>query len=352
MLVDDPRAPALTNPGVSERYVPEIDGLRAVAFLGVLVSHYIYDPSWAGSLGVDLFFVISGFLITDILLAARLEADIDSKRARRLFNFYIRRAIRLWPLLYLTIGITLLVFSPARASWQWHVLQISNVRFVHLRGFSPWPFAHFWSLNVEEQYYLLWPLAVFFLPRKAIGPFLAVLGIAGVIWLFTTSNRIGFLILLPDNVVPIAIGGILALYGRTEALQRVLRMIGPIGLVAAILLLAPQVSDAVPNSTYPAVLLLTSVGFAYLVNGARGTSLGYAGKLLASRPFVAIGRITYGAYVIHLLVLWVFIRIGLVNGYGLSRFLICTPVVLVLARLSWVYFERPLNRLKAHYPVS
>jgi peptidoglycan/LPS O-acetylase OafA/YrhL len=351
MLVDDPISPARTNPGVSERYIPEIDGLRAIAFLGVLISHYIYDPSWAGTLGVDLFFVISGFLITDILLAGRNEADVDLHRKRRVINFYVRRALRLWPILYITIGMTLLVFGAARGSWFWHVLQISNVYFVHERGFEPWPFAHLWSLNVEEQYYLVWPLVVFFVPKNVVGPFLIAIVVAGTAWLINVHDR-QLLILLPDNVIPLASGGLLAVYGGRGALQTVLRTIGPFGLLAVALLLVPAVSAALQDALYPLLVLSTTAGFAYVVNGARMQSLGFAGTILASRPLVAMGRITYGAYVVHLLVLWVCMRLGIVHSYGLIRFFICTPLVIGVARLSWIYVERPVNRLKAYFPVS
>jgi peptidoglycan/LPS O-acetylase OafA/YrhL len=252
----------------------------------------------------------------------------------------------------LTIGVTLIVFKSARASAPWHVLQISNFYFTRVHQWAPWPFAHFWSLNVEEQYYLLWPLAVFFLPRKFLGPFLVLTAIGGFIWRVAISGRSDFFALLPDNVFPLAVGGILAIYGQNEGLRKALNVIGPIGLIAVVLLLIPAVNDRVPPTMEFLVLLLTTASFAYLVNGARRRSLGFAGTALKSKPLVSVGRITYGSYVFHLLVLWFFLRIGVVHDYGWFRFFVCTPFVLLLAWMSWVYIERPINRLKAYYPVS
>src|SRR5260370_11051113 len=168
--------------GVSERYLPEIDGLRAIAFLGVLISHYLYEPSVAGYFGVVLFFVISGFLITDILVASRAKAENTTDLFRRLLHFYVRRCIRLWPVFYVTLLITFIVYPGARASALWHIFQISNIFYSGTKDWHPWPLAHFWSLNVEEQFYLLWPLLILFTPRRMLGVCVMLAAIGGLIW--------------------------------------------------------------------------------------------------------------------------------------------------------------------------
>jgi peptidoglycan/LPS O-acetylase OafA/YrhL len=337
--------------GVSERYLPEIDGLRAIAFFGVLVSHYVYEPSEAGSLGVGLFFVISGFLITDILIASREKAKTTTDLFHRLFHFYIRRAIRLWPVLYIALLITLLVFPPARSSAIWHVFQLSNVFYSGAKDWHPWPLAHLWTLNVEEQFYLLWPLLILFLPRRMLGASILLSAIGGLVWSLVFRAEGG--LLLPDRFFPLAIGGTLALYGRDESLCKTLAWLGPVGLAADVVFLIPPLFDLVPKNITHLSELLTTASFSYLVNGARFGSLGVIGKVLEWRPLVAVGRISYGAYVFHLLVLVILFHFpSMPTGYGLSRFLICTPILLVLASLSWVCVETPLNRLKRFFPVS
>jgi peptidoglycan/LPS O-acetylase OafA/YrhL len=337
--------------GVAERYLPEIDGLRAIAFFGVLVSHYVYDPSVAGTLGVLLFFVISGFLITDILIASREKAKTTTDLFHRLFHFYIRRAIRLWPVLYITLLVTLLAFPPARSSAIWHVFQLSNIFYSGTKDWHPWPLAHLWTLNVEEQFYLLWPLLILFSPRRMLGICILLAASAGLVWslVFRAENGL----LLPDCFFPLAIGGALALYGRNESLCKTLTWLGPVGLAADVFFLIPPLFDLLPHEITRLMELPTTASSAYLVNGARFGSLGLLGKVLAWRPFVAVGRISYGAYVFHLLVLVVLFRFPMMpTGYGLSRFLIASPIVLILASLSWVFLEKPLNRLKRFFPVS
>jgi peptidoglycan/LPS O-acetylase OafA/YrhL len=337
--------------GVSERYLPEIDGLRAIAFFGVLGSHYVYEPSMAGPLGVWLFFVISGFLITDILIASREKAKTTADLFHRLFHFYVRRAIRLWPVLYIVLLITLLIFPEARSSAKWHIFQLSNLFYSGTKDWHPWPLAHLWTLNVEEQFYLLWPLLILFLPRGILGPCILFSAMVGLVWSLVFSAYDG--LLLHDRCFPLVIGGALALYGRDESLCKTLAWLGPLGLAADVFFLIPPLFDLIPKNLTRSTELVATVSFAYLVNGARFGSLGIIGKVLQWRPLVAVGKITYGAYVVHLPVLLILSRLPLMpTGYGLARFLIATPVVLIVASLSWVLLETPLNRLKRFFPVS
>ena len=148
------------------QYRPQWDSLRALAVAGVLFSHFWMPASFAGSLGVQVFFVLSGFLITSILLQRPL-----------LGTFFRRRALRLLPAFYIAVLGALVFNLPGmRDSWPWHVLQASNFYFALNNSWAtPWPANHLWSLNVEEQFYVIWPL-VLLLPRAwlpwAIGCFI------------------------------------------------------------------------------------------------------------------------------------------------------------------------------------
>src|SRR5262245_31947257 len=140
--------------------IAQLDGLRALAFLAVYLNHSIYLPmAWAG---VDLFFVLSGFLITNILLTAKEQHSENYFR-----NFYTRRANTILPPYFMVLGAVAL-FASAGIHWSaiwWHFLlfmQNFSVAFEMGVGvLNP-----YWSLAVEEQYYLVWPLLVFFLPRQ------------------------------------------------------------------------------------------------------------------------------------------------------------------------------------------
>lgn len=140
-------------------YMPELDGLRAIAVGAVLFAHFIpvkYHVSLPfGSAGVQLFFVLSGFLITSILLRSK---DVSLRKALK--NFYARRFLRIFPLYYLLLALCALT---GWMSWQedlpWHVFYLSNV-YISQLGHWPSVGGHLWSLSVEEQYYLVWPLVV------------------------------------------------------------------------------------------------------------------------------------------------------------------------------------------------
>src|ERR1700723_1358630 len=156
-------------------YIPQFDGLRGLAILLVLIGHSGFLEAFphAGMLeyarfGVDLFFVLSGFLITGILL--------DSKGSRHYFrNFYARRALRIWPLYYLVLFVAFVVaplFAPsmrptAARIWPAFVFYVQNIVFIY-RDTYPFGLGATWSLAVEEQFYLTWPVLVFFLRKQTL----------------------------------------------------------------------------------------------------------------------------------------------------------------------------------------
>ena len=159
------------------RYSPQLDGLRAVSVVAVAYSHWL--PAWQFGLplgaGVHLFFVLSGFLITRILLALR---DLP-RRGQAVGRFYVRRALRLFPAFYLVLGLAWLADVPlVRETWAWHAAYLSNVR---IASDARWMghVSHFWSLAVEEQFYLLWPWLIVWSPRTWLGPILAMAVLSG-----------------------------------------------------------------------------------------------------------------------------------------------------------------------------
>src|ERR1041385_4159129 len=174
----------------SLKYMPQLDALRALAVLAVMVHHFLpvdrYIPTdyiTLGFLAVRLFFVLSGFLITGILLNyRRLE------RCTALRRFYLRRVLRIFPIYYLTlfIALALQVRSIQQGAF-WHLTYLSN----YIAGFHPeWmgPASHFWTLAVEEQFYFVWPFIMLFTPRQHLAKViigtiaLAVIFRAVVLW--------------------------------------------------------------------------------------------------------------------------------------------------------------------------
>ncbi|HSM96532.1 MAG TPA: acyltransferase, partial [Rhizomicrobium sp.] len=152
-----------------------LDTLRAFALLLVMVEHFggsalnEHIPIGAGSVGVGCFFTLSGFLISGILLES-FDAHVESKRAVWL-DFYVRRLLRLMPAFYAVIlALVLLGIEPIAGSWPWHVAYLTNV-WIALGH----PDNVFWSLSVEEQFYLFWPFVIAFTPRRYLLHAIAVL---------------------------------------------------------------------------------------------------------------------------------------------------------------------------------
>jgi peptidoglycan/LPS O-acetylase OafA/YrhL len=177
-------------------YIPAFDGLRAVAIIGVLLFHLGGTTFSVGWTGVILFFVLSGYLITGILL--------DAKGSGGYFrNFYIRRALRIFPAYYLVLLLTAAtiyivaptspVFGPGAFEWNYFIFYVQNY-WLGIQAYQT-PLAgilgHTWTLAIEEQFYLIWPAIVYFLGRRALVVFcIALLVLSPIVrvWILQ-SNR-------------------------------------------------------------------------------------------------------------------------------------------------------------------
>ena len=158
--------------------MPQLDGVRAIAISAVLLAHFPVFPALVqiyamqpGQLGVRLFFVLSGFLITRILLHCRdlVESGTVSLGAV-LRRFYTRRALRIFPLYFLVVGVFAWLGAPnVREHLVWHLTYTTNFRMAALAS-NLFPAGHFWSLAIEEQVSAVWPLLTLVLPRRWLGP--------------------------------------------------------------------------------------------------------------------------------------------------------------------------------------
>jgi len=164
--------------------MPQLDGLRFLAIAGVMIQHnwrpgpmpWIFGRLDYAETGVRLFFVLSGFLITGILLRGRAAATVAAtSRLSTLRNFYVRRFLRIFPVYYATLlAVVLLDISPARQIWPWLVTYTTNIYIWHRVAWIG-HLGHLWTLAVEEQFYIVWPWLVLFLPRRLLRPILGCL---------------------------------------------------------------------------------------------------------------------------------------------------------------------------------
>ena len=314
-----------------------------------------------GAIGVRIFFVLSGFLITAILLNGRGDEVRTAGRSRHfLRQFYVRRFLRIFPAYYFALAITAAVnIRPVRETILWHIAYLSNVYFAH-RGTTYGPITHLWSLSVEEQFYLIWPWIILFTPKRwlcsaviatiAIGPlFRLTMQLAG-------CNELAVMWLPFGCLDTLATGALLAImsdasFGITHWKTPLLKVCGWIG--AAIYILCA----VAPSHFIPAVTLgdlgLAMFGF-WLIGTAAIGFRGWFGKLLAAPTIVYVGTISYGLYIYHnfmaIVVPHMFARLLNLQSGGYSFFLLCTAAALVTASLSWFLFEKPINSFKRYFP--
>jgi peptidoglycan/LPS O-acetylase OafA/YrhL len=472
--------PLLANPGETHlmQHMPQLDGVRAIAVLMVIWWHFMPQhlkvggavAPW-GAIGVGLFFTLSGFLITRILLNCRLKIDAaKSSVGGMMKQFYIRRFLRIFPLYY---GVLLVLFivnpvnyaekAPPRVNsrvqvtrddkthflgtvqavkqaeivvtrkgvqkkttidrfdvvaddgtvstvddgqiaveqtfraraW-WHVAYFSNIRF------SYWPKGgeierHLWSLSVEEQFYLIWPLLIFLPPRKLIGPIIIATIVAAPVWRIVSYNlldgqgRLGHEWMMPACLDLLGFGALLALlslpqFGWSRAWNWLVEACGLIGLPLLLIFItakslavfgSPTAAESISyfgvamesmpgkkgwlsfgfewpgGATYP----ITALAAVWLIAMAARGFRGPIGYLLSSPPMVYIGRISYGLYVLHMfvphLLEWVFQRFSPGTSWEQTRewrqFFTYTAISLGLATISWYAFEAPMNRLKKYF---
>ncbi len=338
-----------------DAFRPDVEGLRGVAILLVLLFHTGL-PLPGGFVGVDVFFVISGFLITGLLLR-------EQERTGRISftRFYARRVRRLLPaaavVLLVTLPLAYLVVAPLDRSAVMldgaaSALSVGNVRFALTTGdyFSsmttPSPFLHFWSLGVEEQFYLVWPalllLAAWRLPRAgaalALGVVLAASFAASV--LITDVSPSWAFYMLPTRAWQLAAGGLLAV-GAVRLARAPGLILAPLGW-AAVALLAWASLALNSDIAYPglAALAPAAAAAALVASGAlrRGPGL-----LLRTSPLRFLGRISYSLYLWHWPIL-VLVPLALGGTLETPAMVVLAFLAIAVATASWVYVEEPFRR--------
>lgn len=350
----------LPTPGA---HLVQLDALRAFAVLGVLLNHYApatRSIAPFGDFGVRLFFVLSGFLITGILL----RGDPDH-RPRMLRQFYARRFLRIFPAFYLALFTAALLAVPGiREGLGWSASYLSNFWFIFHAWHNPNYMSHFWTLAVEEQFYLVAPAIVLFAPRRhlqkillgAIAAAIAYrLGAVTAGWSSDAVSRAPTACL--DSL---GLGALLAVTRSRRLSDRWTSWALAIGLplLAVDLAANAMVQQHWNNSLldFQDVMQDTAVAAVsvWLVARASRGFHGITGKWLSLSPLVYLGTISYGIYLYHYFAIWAFQReFGWTRGQypnQLLYFSALTAATVVVATISWFAFERPINGLKQRFP--
>jgi peptidoglycan/LPS O-acetylase OafA/YrhL len=338
-------------------YLPKLDGLRGLSIVLVLVDHFLSSRIGTGGSGVTIFFVLSGYLITSILIGYSETMPLSVAAA----TFFWRRILRLSPAYYLCIAIAALFnLGSMRETWWVNALYLSNFKIALDGTFGG--AGHFWSLSVEEQFYLLWFFVVVAVPRGLLLPIIILSMIETVAfrwaaYLFHESDL--FYVLLPGSMGSLAAGALIAyvlkyhpqnkLFGAFLKARTCLFVMCVVAIAGAIYF--DQV--LIWNITYPAAPLMAVC----LVTAAIDNAPNWRTDWLANPIAIHIGKISYGIFVYHYFVPEVidrYIHLPWLHSYTASvvvRFAILSAVSVAIAELSWHLVERPILRFKRRTPL-
>lgn len=365
--------------------MPALDGVRGLAILLILLLHFVanMEPTNAieravmrvlefGSLGVDLFFVLSGFLITGILVDARGKHGYFR-------NFYARRTLRIFPLYYGVLFLLIVVApripalqSPeldllqAEQAWAW--LYGVNI-YAAIRGELALPYIdHFWSLAVEEHFYLFWPLVVWLcspklLLRVSLGLVLASLA-SRFVASFAHVSPVALYVLTPYRLDALCIGGFLSVYTREPAgLDTLVRHGRRIAIFTAVLNAATYAAVKLDHDMFDSVRQLRgtlfSVLFALLIVSAIVAAPGTRIARFFGPELQLLGKYSYGVYVFHHFLSYYFVRhhtewvvTGWVGSHTLAvvlQAIVGCAVSFAIAVASYHLFEKHFLVLKRYW---
>jgi peptidoglycan/LPS O-acetylase OafA/YrhL len=379
-----------TDKPAVDGYVPALDGIRGLAIIIVMLGHFAYgfqdttpadtalktlmQTGWAG---VDLFFVLSGFLITGILL--------EAKGASYYFrNFYARRVLRIFPAYYAFLFLFFVAFprivhpDPAGPFGGWNAAQwwfwgyASNFQILFPAWPRPLPLTHLWSLAVEEQFYLVWPAVVLLASKKGL------VRICIGCMILSVALRIGIQLsginptaayrITPARLDTLATGAMLAVFVRDPQWWN--RLKGYAKPAIAAMLVGLVIISIPTRSMLQTGFLMQAVGYTLLallgaglivVGIDPGKARGRLARFLSSPVMRFFGKYSYAMYLIHFPIAWFSENLG----FGVARYpaiggshipsviaftLVTTGLTTICALLSWNLFEKHFLRLKRFFP--
>jgi peptidoglycan/LPS O-acetylase OafA/YrhL len=340
-------------------YYKELDGVRGVAALMVMFFHFSQTfETFAffkkiavfGQTGVSLFFVLSGFLITRILLSTKDSPNF-------FLNFYARRAVRIFPLYYLFLGIYYfllpLIFNtpiPAFNLQMYHWVYLQNVAMTF-----NWKFegpGHFWSLAIEEQFYLFWPCLVFFLSnRKIVILSVSIIVLAFFVRLFLVNHHYEVFYFTFCRIDELAVGALLAIL---EVKNKLISKNASRFLLLFVLIIIPTIIiwifyTGLGNpilQTVKFMLLSFSyfsiIGFVISIKDIHPIK-----KMLEFKPLLFSGKISYGLYVYHPICFWILYRYYNTSTIVLN-FILAFGVTYLIAAASYYLYEVRFLKLKRY----
>lgn len=332
-------------------YRPDIDGLRAISIISVVIFHAYQRVFTGGYAGVDIFFVISGYLITGIIFREIKTGSFN------ILHFYTRRILRIFPALGLVLSACLMTgwfvlqahdYQQLSEHTVGSVLFVSNIVALLESGYftasaASNPLLHLWSLGVEEQFYLVWPglLVLFLRSRSAMALIIVCFFMSLSVSILSATHAAYFFSPL-NRFWELLAGGALALHeARRTPVASPSQKLANSASIIGLCLIALAVSGLHPNEPYPGWRAMVPVAGAILLIGAGPDGL-VNRKILSARPMVWIGLISYPLYLWHWpLLSFSYLQFGVWPGFCFASLLMAGAVV--LARTTYWVVERPLR---------
>jgi len=346
-----------------KKYFPQLDGLRAIA-AGMVLTHHYWPKSVEidlsrGRLGVDLFFVLSGYLITRSLLSSRDRETFEPTDALK--SFQKRRFLRIVPLYYVTLLLACYLPYERTTALIWHALFLSNILFVVRHSYVS-AAGHLWALAIDQQFYLLWPLAVLFVARRRVAASGYAMIACGLIfrvcclvfgWSEITRNVMTF-----TAFESLGSGAVLATWmaSREDEPSRLARPLTAVAVAGFVLWVPHAIFPEHTDFGFTYIILFTELSRALLLTWLVAQAVwgipGAVGKFLQCVPMRALGLWSYGIYLSHNFFLGIFRsnthHLGSLSVYD-SEALIALGATLVWSAAAYYWLERPLGRLAARW---
>lgn len=353
------------------KYVPQLDGIRCIALVSVLIAHWIswecdsdiikYMP-WHH--GVLLFFVLSGYLITAILFELKEKIELKEITLSKAFrNFYARRVLRIFPIYYFIIFICYYInYENTREIFPWLVSYTSNFYMISHKIFTK--FGAFWSLAVEEQFYLIWPFLILLTNKKNTINYIMVVVLISFVsklisaFCFKDNGTVGSYFTL-NSFLPLALGGILAYYKKYKPnafkdiyCKRLFFYISAI-IYCLVYYIMKKYDVEILKTVFEEYIF--SVFAMFFVARAAISNFYHPGKfILENKLVVYLGTISYGLYAYHLFIgdiFWKVVSPGMHLSTDLKTtlWLLYFIILIVISTLSFYIIEKPINSLKKYF---
>lgn len=353
----------------SHKHYPQIDTLRMIAALGVINFHWLsqhylslYDIdksfNWGfGLFGVQLFFVLSGFLISDILINAKEQ---NPNKGKTILNFFVRRALRLFPVYYLFIAYLIIIKDQfVIENVVWFLTYTANIKFFLEGGLVDVWSNHLWTLSIEEQFYLLFPSILFFIPRKIEYAIPLIFIAIGIFTKEFYANDEGVFLLAPAQTDMLGIGILIALIKNKHKELYLILSTSKLDIPVFLLLSTSIIiyyflpENQIAAAIFPYLLMMT---LGLIVVKTSSGFQGIAGKILENRYLRYLGKISYGLYVYHKVVplslVLIFNKIDVQIESVLLYYIVNLSILFLISHFSWQIIESPFLKLKSRFEYS